>query len=283
MQDKITLLDRYFDGELVSSCDEKTLTDWLKADPANMKAFVFEANFHRGIRCYLNNEKPPSNIVRYSFGRRLLVLAASILIILGAGTAVYQYQRSRVVAVLAEVSGDVRIRSRFGIRDAGVGTKIHSAEQVLCGPERKDRAVLRSRDGSVLAMRNGAQMSLTFANGQFMLVVIDGWLRAEVRKQPENQPFLITTPTAALTVLGTKLELDVSVGSTTLSVEEGRVEIMNKLGKKKVLVNEGEIAVVRKDKEIMKTRNSMDDRFKGAGKSGYGAGTGNSFNKEIMR
>jgi len=78
------------------------------------------------------------------------------------------------------------------------------------------------------------------------LTLVRGVLTADVRKQPADQPMVITTPQGEATVLGTKLRLTVEPdekGSTRLEVEEGKVRLKRLVDGKTVGVDSGHFAV----------------------------------------
>jgi len=78
------------------------------------------------------------------------------------------------------------------------------------------------------------------------LFLAQGVLTADVRKQPGDQPMLISTPQGEATVVGTRLRLSVDggeKGSTRLEVEEGKVRLKRLLDGKLVDVASGHFAV----------------------------------------
>ena len=81
--------------------------------------------------------------------------------------------------------------------------------------------------------------------GGKQIALARGTVRAEVVKQPKDQPLIFTTPHGEARVLGTTLRLVVDPDpkkGTRLEVEEGKVELRN-LAKKTVLVESGHYAI----------------------------------------
>jgi len=189
-------------------------------------------------------------------------LGASILVLLVAGTFVYKHLPQSSIATVADISGDVYVRTRFKIKEARQGMEIASGAQVI-NKDGRSAAVVTTHDGSVLEVSGSAQTTFSFIGGQYRMNLPEGILVADVKTQPENRPLLIATPSAEVTVRGTTLNLHVAANVTKLRVEEGKVEIRKKSSRNKVLVNAGETAIAEKGRELRAGRDVSIDRFKG--------------------
>lgn len=86
------------------------------------------------------------------------------------------------------------------------------------------------------------------------LFVLKGTIRAEVTKQPKDQPMVIATPHGEATVVGTTLRIIIDPDpkkGTRLEVEEGKVQLKNKLLGKTVEVMSGHYAVAAGGVELV--------------------------------
>jgi ferric-dicitrate binding protein FerR (iron transport regulator) len=121
-------------------------------------------------------------------------------------------------AVEGEVAwiGDVAKPARVGeIVSAGAGL-------VTRGP--RSRAVLVLVDETRIDLRGDSRLEGIQGNAdQKIFTLAQGTLAATVSKQPASRSIVFLTPHAELTVLGTRLLLQVGPEETRLDVEEGRV------------------------------------------------------------
>jgi len=150
-----------------------------------------------------------------------------------------------VVATLERVEGEVwvtvdgkrskaeakqAIRSGQGLESVGAAELSYAdGTKLKIGPDTVVREFLEPKG------RSGKRLTL-----------LRGVLSADVRKQPAEQPMVITTPQGEATVVGTKLRLTVEPdekGSTRLEVEEGKVRLKRFLDGKFIDVATNQFAV----------------------------------------
>lgn len=88
-----------------------------------------------------------------------------------------------------------------------------------------------------------------------------GTLNAQVSKQPEGQPMLLTTHNAEATVIGTRFLLTSGTNETRLEVVEGVVKLTRLFDHKSVMVRAGEYAVVTPGVELVAQSVKKASRF----------------------
>lgn len=110
-----------------------------------------------------------------------------------------------------------------------------------------DRATLTYSDGTRLDLAPNSHLKIVsashapLADSSKRLLLNDGEISAEISKQPPSHPFVIETPHAQLTVVGTRFSLRTDSEKTRLDVTEGAVRFNG--GGGEVLVRAGEFAV----------------------------------------
>jgi len=82
------------------------------------------------------------------------------------------------------------------------------------------------------------------------LLLSRGSISAQVTPQAIGMPFVIQTPQAEVTVIGTRLSLSVSPTATRLDVREGRVRLARKIDLKAVEVSAGQFAVASSSADL---------------------------------
>jgi len=266
MTDHKKLLDLYYDDELTAE-QEAELHAWMKSDKANVETFVYEGMLHSRLSMrsqaegYTEEQSP-----RSWWNSRVLALAATLLIVAGIGMAYYVYGSN--VAVVAEVNGDVIVKSWGAPRQAFVGEKIYSGSRVICR-DGSSQAVIKCNDGSSLSLGPRTELSFTVSRGQYRAFLYSGTLFAAIKKQKDKNPFIITTRTAVATVLGTELNLAAGDASTSMEVDKGLVRLTRIDDGKKVEVPAGQSVIASKDVEFEPEAWQWSDRFRGG--SGAGA------------
>jgi len=156
-------------------------------------------------------------------------------------------------ARLDRISGEVHVLARDSRIPAKAGMDL-VAGQGLEVAEGAGRATLKFGDGTVVDLGAGTKLLEAFdqepsgkgARGK-RLYVEKGEARAEVAKQPAEQPMVFSTPHGEATVLGTTLRIfvdpDPNAGLTRLEVMEGKVRLRRNLDRKTVDVTSGHLAV----------------------------------------
>lgn len=125
--------------------------------------------------------------------------------------------------------------------DLASGTEIHSSQT--------DDVSLLLKDGSSILLAPASALIVSLHEDQFKLTLKKGFIKANVNKQPAGKPLIISTSSAQMSVLGTTLRVSMSENTTTLTVDEGRVEIQNSQ-KQKVLVNGHETVTAQSGKDL---------------------------------
>jgi hypothetical protein len=140
------------------------------------------------------------------------------------GEAFFTFKKTRV-----PVSAGASLSAGQGLETGGAAARV-----VLVFPDKTRVELGPETVMEEVKTTGGKQIALT-----------RGTVRAEVVKQPKDQPLIFTTPHGEAKVVGTTLRLVVDPDAkkgTRLEVEEGKVELRN-LAKKMVLVETGHYAV----------------------------------------
>jgi ferric-dicitrate binding protein FerR (iron transport regulator) len=142
------------------------------------------------------------------------------------------------VATLESLKGDVTIKGE----KAKEGQPIVAGSGIETGAG-ESAAVLKLPDGTKIDLAAETRVEkITNGDGK-RLVLAQGILTADVRKQPAGQPFVVTTPHAEARVIGTKFTLTVKGDATRLDVQEGRVRLTRLSDTTGVDVGAGSFAV----------------------------------------
>ena len=191
-------------------------------------------------------------------GRRAIMVPAAAFCLL-AGVLLWLSQPSPCGS-MQQVSGEVYLESEAGSERAALGAAIHSGTVVRCAAGAND-AVVALRDGSRITLTAGTRIVFAQVERQYRLDLHEGFLTADVQKQPEGRPMVITTPDATVTVLGTRLKLSAAprlqsealaelAGATTLVVDEGSVAIEETHSGERVVVHSQEIAIASTESKL---------------------------------
>jgi ferric-dicitrate binding protein FerR (iron transport regulator) len=138
-----------------------------------------------------------------------------------------------VVATLQSVEGKVA-RGRVPLQ---VGDSLFEGDTIEAPA---GHATVAFPDGSRIEL--AGEMTLALSR---KISLMHGALTAEFAKQPAGQPFVIATPHAEATVLGTKLRLSVAA-ETKLEVKEGRVKMTRLEDNRALDITAGHYAVAAK-------------------------------------
>ena len=145
-------------------------------------------------------------------------------------------------ATVGDFKGDVSIHSPTGARlPARRGLQLE-AESV--SETRKGSILLNLEDGSQMLLKSNSRVSLKspeLSMGLYLELLV-GRLVAKVQKRMgEIQPFRMGTPSAVITVRGTRFEVEVTKqGRTYVEVLEGIVEVQGlATGRHSVLIRPG--------------------------------------------
>ncbi len=154
-----------------------------------------------------------------------------------------------VVAYLEEAHGEVEVLGEGERIAAAIGHPLLSGQGVRAAGKGSS-AVLCFLDGTRIEL--GADTSLRDLGGKVKGGFLDqGMLAADVVKQAAGSPAVFRTPQARAEVLGTRLTLAVSPGSTRLDVSQGRVRLVRERDGASVDVTPGYFAVVAPGASIL--------------------------------
>lgn len=150
------------------------------------------------------------------------------------------------VAILEEVTGQAFVLDSKGKGAAAPGAGLVPGRglQTVGKPS---RVVLRFPDKTRVELGPDTLLRDIGVEGGKRLTLEAGVLSAEVSRQPEQEPMVVSTPHGAVKVLGTTFRLLVDLDprkGTRLEVDEGKVELRNLLGAQ-VEVTPGQYAVAQ--------------------------------------
>ncbi len=165
----------------------------------------------------------PDPLERFPFAWVFLGVASIVIAVLG--TLLYSHRaEDRPVARITGLSGSLLWTGDGGLveDDLAVGTVLTGG--TVQGMTPNAWVEMEFNDGSTFAISGNSV--LTFADQlQKELYLREGTFSANVKPQPKGQPMLIHTRSATLEVLGTQLNIEAGLTSTTLNVTEGRVRM----------------------------------------------------------
>ncbi len=151
------------------------------------------------------------------------------------------------VATLERANGEVQVLAAEGKSAGRAGLRI-LADQGLATGGRDGSAAVRYADGTRVELGPETEVkAFTVRAGSGKGIALGrGTLSAEVAKQAPNRPFVLTTPHAEATVVGTEFVLTVGPDSTHLLVREGSVRFALRDGRGSVEVSGGHSALAQK-------------------------------------
>ena len=182
----------------------------------------------------------------------LAALAAAILLLAGAYFLAPRAESE--IATITELNGALQWTGDGGrvVRDLEAGSLLHGG--TLESLSADSWAALTFRDGSTVTL--SGRSTLTISEGeQKELHLREGSVSAHVMPQRNGSPMLIHTPTAKLEVLGTRLDVEAEVSSTTLHVNEGQVRVTR--------LADGRVVEVGADQQVVASASRLTE-FKAA-------------------
>jgi len=163
------------------------------------------------------------------------------------------------IAVLEHVYGDVTLFSVYDEEFMGKsGQTLKPDEKIQTGAS-FGLATVRYPDGVCLELTTDTIIVLV-SEGEGVVKHVElqkGFLMAEVPKQADGQPWVLTTPHAEITVLKARFSCLSTPQTTIVEVEEGRVEMVRLSGARPVSgepavkVEKGSYAVAGKEAEAL--------------------------------
>jgi ferric-dicitrate binding protein FerR (iron transport regulator) len=134
-----------------------------------------------------------------------------------------------IVAKIDRVAGEVFVLARNGRAAAAPGQELPAGVGIECGE--RSFAVLSYPDRTRVEVGGNTVVRDLFDAKGKQLYVEKGAVKAEIAKQPKDKPMIFGMPHGEAKVLGTVLRLSVEPKSSSLEVEEGKVELRNLAGK----------------------------------------------------
>ena len=173
----------------------------------------------------------------------VVAVAASVLM---AAAFVMQPASRSEIATISSIDGSVQWTG-----DGGQVTVDLESGESLTGGTLELLSVdsfidLRFLDGSAVTM-SGLSMLTISDDGQKRLNLRKGRLSASVEPQRFGRPLRLTTPTAELTVLGTRFDVSAELERTAISVREGLVSARRSIDTRPVQIPAGHRAVASLD------------------------------------
>ena len=207
------LISAHLDGAL-DDAGHQALEAWLLADRAHQRRFLLAVMDHRAMAGALA-ARPPLTIrtARHARRRRRGLRAASwsgaaLAAALLVGVAVLLWPAAAVPGPRLLVAGVDGAAQRLG-----------AAAEVAVDPGRG--AALLYDDGTRVELEAGSALTVSGTR----VTLRHGRLAAEVAHQPAGRPFVIATPNATVTVLGTALDVATDGTESVVAVTRGRVAV----------------------------------------------------------
>lgn len=205
--------------------------------------------------------------------RWLKIAAALALIVGGLGGGTW-LSKSRSLAEVREVYGQVLVTGEQRVTPVHAGTVLFSGDEVaLEGGE--SSVTLVWRDGSMIRLPCQTRVTLAQTGKEKRITLLRGYFDADFSKQCNGESFVIITPQGRATVLGTSLRISTGAQDTRLSVIHGLVRFeTHESGLVAKVASRQEInssAIV--DGKLKTTRFYWADRFSGGRNGGTASAT----------
>jgi hypothetical protein len=185
----------------------------------------------------------------------VIAWGSALLILLAIGVTLWSWRQSQqaaLLAIVAEVSGDVIIQRYPNASDvrAAVGQALQAGDALSLSDDAS--MALTWADGTRVQLSGGAQIGLPKMNAGKRLSVNLGDVVASVAPQPVGRPMTFATPHADAIVRGTELYLHVQASDTRLEVAEGKVELIERQTQDMQLVESSQSATASLGAKIVK-------------------------------
>ena len=186
-----------------------------------------------------------------------LILAASLFLALSLG---YYMKFIKKPDELSKLDGSetkktkiLKLTGDVSILLDGKSQKVKEGLELLSGSTISSSSnaelSIQTNDGSVIHLAPDSVLLYSKVNNQYKLTLEQGFLKADVNKQRAGKPLLISTINAKMTVLGTILRVGLTDDSTSLTVDEGRVQIQNPQNEE-LIVKDHETATAKTGKAL---------------------------------
>ncbi|MBN1676721.1 MAG: FecR domain-containing protein [Kiritimatiellae bacterium] len=174
-------------------------------------------------------------------GRRLLAVAAAVAILAGAA-GVWIWNAPRALPRVARTEGEVRVDGRV----ARAGMRLRPSARVEID-QAAGLAEIVYPDRAAIRMEGVARLVIHPRGREGDLRLEHGAVQGRVRRQHPDHPFVLVTPHASATVLGTVFRLRVRSDASDLSVTEGIVRLTRLADRASIDVAAGQYATVAPD------------------------------------
>ncbi|MEM7391637.1 MAG: FecR family protein [Verrucomicrobiota bacterium] len=250
--DFLQRIERYFEGE-ASDEDIQELDLILREYETARKQFLHAAQFESSLSTILMEQEdvssPPALVQAAKPPRRRprwmpTALAAALLILL-VGTIGFFINRDPTPDVLRATVSTVQNAGAFvpghSIRP---GARIELSETGVLS--------FAYQDGTEVTLKKSASLSIPKKFSNKRLFLQSGELMAQVTPQPTNQPMVVETPRAFITVKGTHFRIAIQPKGELVAMEQGAVEIREKssgdrqkaVAKNRYLIEDGKITTI---------------------------------------
>jgi ferric-dicitrate binding protein FerR (iron transport regulator) len=272
--DDLDLLNAYLEGSLDPAA-ERALETRLKSEPDLARELVRLSRQELILREWTQamqladpgpeptspqpepaSSPAPARASRSWLPWGLGILAASLLVGLAVGLSIRLGNGTNVLARLQDVSGQVEV-----LRPDGERITVDSAHDLVgtstlrIGGE-GSRARVQYPDGSQLELSAGTTVRLEPEGGKAgtvgkQVILLEGYVHANVRPQPMNRPLVMTTPHALIKVPGTRFSSATQPEATRVELEEGRLQVVRTSDGKSIDVTEGLYAIIQPDEPAL--------------------------------
>lgn len=230
------LLYKYIKG-LTSEREERTVTEWLEADPENQKelnALWFVQN--AAIAHAPDPERKPMPLARpwlhRPLVRRLMQAAAALTLIVGS------WQLSRTVTL-----GDASRQYLSIMAPAG------------------QRIDITLQDGSTVCLNSGARLEYPVRFGKTRRVKLSGEAMFDVDRDAAH-PFVVETFACDVEVLGTKFNVTADEAENRFSTAllRGKLRVTNRLaGDDRIVMEANDLVTLNGDRLVLGNIENSDD------------------------
>jgi len=278
------LIQRFLDGGL-SDSETTELRELLASSPSARTQYWECVNQHALIEDVLRESRgsdlaavecepvagnestpmiePAAPPPTYSTTGRAIGVTSVIAILLAFGFFYFNPTRplpaGKNVATLQSISGKVQIRnSTGGFSQAASGLQITRGDAVVVDPE-EGAAGLVLTDGSHVTVDTDSVVLFSRAETENAprLHLERGGIQMDVSPQPHENPMVVTTDHARLTVRGTRFRLYSDLTSSRVETNDGKVDFERQADGQSVEVAEGQFAVAVANDESTEPRPTL--------------------------
>lgn len=250
------------DDHLADRLDERgraELERLLAEQPDARRLFWVAVNHEVQLRSALagaasSTVEQPTATPRPWWRHALLAAAALVLIVAGAAISGWFTTAPTPVAIIANVAavddpGVVQHAdgTRTPVRD---GLAVAVDDRIVTGADasldlrwRGESTVITVAGGSAVTIPSTQPQTISFPTAHEHLRIDHGSVVVEVAHQSAGRQFIIATPQAHITVIGTRFAVKAGTDRTEVDVEQGRVRVATLAGEKPVEIGAGERAM----------------------------------------